>query len=972
MAAATLLMLAMGMGTIYADEKETTESDSHIASYVFVLDDGTAVPEEVSRFVPERKTGLKDGDVIENEAQPDIVTNDYVYSFVKWDQDSYTVADSDVVFTGTWTRRKRLKSSDMRTEELNLHAANETGRPSSTDFQTLRWDDFGASCWGTFEDGTRYYPSLFFVAYERENGLLKDRKICFCVQHGYSFCTDGHTIYDVSSIDEYPLLTESNKTKIVRIASYALKQKNMYWRDASGSQSGKWMNIEEALAAQIAIWMVAGDNGNSTGQRRLTMQECSTLDIGYINSRASYYYNTVANQETSDGIHLEQALYSGRVGQVFKIGKIDDPSGATITLSDGVVFCDAEGNERSSIQWDGKYFYIKTTKAMKNATQTIEALPSGQQEALFLEHPTAQNMIIAGAFVSKASFKVTAIQLELSVLKVPAQSDFDYLHECPNSYSLSGAVYGVYRDRECSDLIETLTTDSEGRTPKMYFDEEGTYYVKEIASSSGYALDATVYTAIITNDRECVITSTEPPLNDPIRLSLIKKNAKDETKVRYLDTAEFTLRYYDTQEDDLSDLEPKYEWVFKAAYSDNNEAEVLFDEAHFVCGDELLLNDYGDFFLPLGTFTIQETKAPQTYLIDETVYIGHIVEENDKAVIHYVNEEDWEYLKAENESLIQTEREAIQTIASFRENGENHYPADGFATVMDTVIYDYLVPGQSYTLAAKLADKETGEIMLMNRKEFVPSKESGSVLVKVGEMDLTDLAGSSYVCYEYLYVTEKITEFTNDLNELDEEVLKEYLVTCHEDPEDEEQTLSVDDLYSAAFVLYKIGDNRQENRLSGAYFDVSTKRTRRDGSLVERKLGTFVTGGIYAEDEEPFTLHVYSDEKMTKKVGSYESRHDSRFKKQAVTILDLDDGVYYVKKNDEEGCDIYHIGKGMIYLPDQEEDTEITFKELIAPIGYAVEPKPFTMTVGHDDRIRKVENYRANYLLYIPVTGRDA
>ena len=389
-------------------------------------------------------------------------------------------------------------------------------------------------------------------------------------------------------------------------------------------------------------------------------------------------------------------------------------------------------------------------------------------------------------------------------------------------------------------------------------------------------------------------------------------------------------------------------------------------------GSPLLLNDYGDFYLPLGTFTIQETKAPQTYLIDENIYVGHIVKEDEKAIIRFVGEEGWEYLKVANERLIQTEREAIGTKAYFKENGEDHYPADGFVTVMDEVRYECLIPEQSYTLLTKLVDKETEEIVLASQMEFTPAKEKGNVLVEVGEMDLTKLAGKSYVCYEYLYVTEEIKGFTNEISELDEESLREHLLTYHEDLEDEDQTIHVDELYSAAFVLYKIGDNQKENKLSGAYFHVATKRTRRDGTVVEKDLGTFVTGGIYVEDDEAFTLGVYRDKAMTDKAGFYRSEWNERFRKQAVSILDLKEGTYYVRKDPGESCSIYRVAKGMIYLPNQEEDTQITFQELAAPMGYAIEMKPFTMTVGHDDSVKTVENYRSNYLLYIPVTGRDA
>ena len=67
----------------------------------------------------------------------------------------------------------------------------------------------------------------------------------------------------------------------------------------------------------------------------------------------------------------------------------------------------------------------------------------------------------------------------------------------------------------------------------------------------------------------------------------------------------------------------------------------------------------------------------------------------------------------------------------------------------------------------------------------------------------------------------------------------------------------------------------------------------------------------------------------------------------------------------------WYIAKGTIFLPEQEEDTEITFTEIAAPTGYVKDGKPFTMTVGHDYTVERVENYRSNYFPYVPVTGRD-
>ena len=98
---------------------------------------------------------------------------------------------------------------------------------------------------------------------------------------------------------------------------------------------------------------------------------------------------------------------------------------------------------------------------------------------------------------------------------------------------------------------------------------------------------------------------------------------------------------------------------------------------------------------------------------------------------------------------------------------------------------------------------------------------------------------------------------------------------------------------------------------------------------------------------------------------------DSRFKKDAVTILDLSDGTYYLQVEGEEDVSVHQVAKGMIFLPLQEEDTQITFTELIAPAGYYLDRKPFVMTVGHDYELLEVENYRSNSMIIIPNTGHD-
>ena len=570
------------------------------------------------------------------------------------------------------------------------------------------------------------------------------------------------------------------------------------------------------------------------------------------------------------------------------------------------------------------------------------------------------------------------------VRKVASDSNYPYASYSSN-YSLAGAVYGIYTDSACTNLVKTITTGSNGYTGYWETDNEGTYYIKEITASKGFELDPTIYTARIRKGQTTEITSKEKPYNDPVRIVLIKQNAKHPERVMYLHEAEFTVKYFDTQEDDVSGLTAKKTWVFRPIYNAKGEAEILMDTEHFVRGDDLPLNEYGDFYMPLGTFTIQETKAPQTYQIDPNVYVGHIRRENGQTVT-VVNGGD--QLVVENLDLTQKECEVIiRTTAIFEENGLHRYFADGVAHIVDVVDYDYLIPGEEYTLKAKLilkafeevlwteedyengkcTEEEIGTVKERILKEdecqeimeaeatFTPEEESGQASVRFDGIDFDDKAGNEYVVYEYLYLSSD----------------PENLITYHEDINDEGQTVNVDELYRADFVLYKIGDGNKSIKLNGAYFDVKTSRTKRDGRVIEKELGTFVTGGIHLEREEPFKVIVYEDEECTTQIRIYESKWDSRFKKDAVTILDLEEGTYYARVEGEEEASVHQVAKGMIFLPLQEEDTEITFTELVAPQGYYLDRKPFVMTVGHDYELLEVENYRSNSMIIIPNTGYD-
>ena len=194
-------------------------------------------------------------------------------------------------------------------------------------------------------------------------------------------------------------------------------------------------------------------------------------------------------------------------------------------------------------------------------------------------------------------------------------------------YSLAGAEISIYSDADCTDLLDTLTTGEDGYTD--YYSttfREGdsvTLYFKETKAPKGFLINNEVRSITLDSEDNYTETITDMPGNDPIRV-LLKKQTADghgsgNTK---LEGAEYTVKYYDT----LSDTDPaqdgnapKYTWVFK---TDENGI-IWLGEDWLISGSDGLISDFGgSYTIPIGTITIQETKAPEGYLLNDTVYVA--------------------------------------------------------------------------------------------------------------------------------------------------------------------------------------------------------------------------------------------------------------------------------------------------------------------------------------------------------------
>lgn len=257
-------------------------------------------------------------------------------------------------------------------------------------------------------------------------------------------------------------------------------------------------------------------------------------------------------------------------------------------------------------------------------------------------------------------------------------------------YSLAGARYGVYTDIGCTNQKAALITNEQGKTNTVELDN-GNYYVKEISPSKGYELDNTVYSVTISGGQTTTVTNRgnlkEIPGNDPAVIDLIKIDKETGTQAALgdapgLEEAEFTVKYYDGYYDTVEELPDKATrtWVIRSKETVNPETGnrkflASLDDDYLVAGSDETYKIDGITTIPLGTITVEETKAPEGYTLDksylvsteegaekvEGIYIAQIVEEetgrlfklqggNEYEFANQVKRGDFEFTKKDEDS----------------------------------------------------------------------------------------------------------------------------------------------------------------------------------------------------------------------------------------------------------------------------------------------------------------------------------
>ncbi|MFR5505062.1 MAG: VaFE repeat-containing surface-anchored protein [Lachnospiraceae bacterium] len=254
-------------------------------------------------------------------------------------------------------------------------------------------------------------------------------------------------------------------------------------------------------------------------------------------------------------------------------------------------------------------------------------------------------------------------------LKIHKSSANPEMTDKNSCYKFEGIRYGIFTDAACVNNLAVLSLDANGYS-EPYELPEGTYYVREADATpgSGYQTNGTVYTVNVTagttSDAPVMCETTDVPLNDPFGIVINKINS-DGTTAADLSGAEYTITYYPKQYTSVAEIEADTDpevkptvWVIQTTKrSDGSYYASLKDECIVPNSNSAgaVFGKYynGNYIIPLGTITVEETKAPAGFTKDGAVVSSaktgaKISGTNNVYLFQLVDENSAVYLKSGN------------------------------------------------------------------------------------------------------------------------------------------------------------------------------------------------------------------------------------------------------------------------------------------------------------------------------------
>lgn len=224
-----------------------------------------------------------------------------------------------------------------------------------------------------------------------------------------------------------------------------------------------------------------------------------------------------------------------------------------------------------------------------------------------------------------AKFKIRNLNGDLEIQKSSSNSIVDG----NGNYSLANAKYEL---RDGNTLLATLVTDASGKASAKGI-KAGNYTLVEVAAPKGYSLNTTSLPVTIKAGEKTTISGKGCLVDNPLSslaFDILKRDKESGNLVQgdtTLANAEFVVKYYKGIYSKASELPASANktWTLKTIEDNGRYIASLDDERCLIKErSDSLFYVNNQVVLPLGTITVQEIKAPNGYLLNDTLFIGQI------------------------------------------------------------------------------------------------------------------------------------------------------------------------------------------------------------------------------------------------------------------------------------------------------------------------------------------------------------
>lgn len=324
-----------------------------------------------------------------------------------------------------------------------------------------------------------------------------DNEAAYCMNYGKS--ADGGQSMDDSTIMQSSL-SDVQKRQLLYCMYYG------HSRNSSAAPTEAERN--EFLATQAMVWIIEAGIFGTGSDDSAASKVCASAPDG----SASYsFYSTLKNKMSAA---LNQKIPSFTSDSKSSATTIElewneDNSRyeKTLTDSNGVLvnFDISVDGISKSVSGNKVTFYTKSTVTTaetatfqsNNSTATITGSciywttnKSGYQE--FVSTKPSGDPITA-------YLKIKTEDVGYGEL---------YKKDESTGVPLKGAVYGLYKNKACTNLVEKLTTDAKGYAKSSAL-TAGTYYLKELEAPNKYVISDTVHTLTVTAGKTTTINATD-------------------------------------------------------------------------------------------------------------------------------------------------------------------------------------------------------------------------------------------------------------------------------------------------------------------------------------------------------------------------------------------------------------------------------------------------------------------------------